>query len=147
MIGRVTITTAKGEIYFYSNCAYNYTKNDTAQVNFVYETDISKYNIVVGLNRDKLSLSINATHGFGIPGENTFNVMTLTGGGPVRNTTVEVEYLKFNFSSEEVFVDYGPDFADIVLPCSYTMFSQNPRTSVLKLSCKLNKDINTDIKE
>ncbi|MBQ8178742.1 MAG: hypothetical protein IJ033_06105 [Clostridia bacterium] len=106
-----------------------------------------KYNIIIGVNRDKLSLSINSTDALDGLNENTFNVMTLTRGGALRHTTVELEYIKFNFSSEDVFVYYGQDFADIVLPCSYATISQNPRSSVLKLSCKLNNNINTDLKE
>ncbi len=147
MDGRLTITTAKSEIYFFASCKYFYTKNDTAQINFVYESDLRKYNIIIGVNRDKLSLSINSTDALDGINENTFNVMTLSRSGVLRHTTVELEYLKFNFSSEDVFVDYGQDFAEIVLPCSYAAISQNPRSTVLKLSCKSNADINTYIKE
>lgn len=136
MKGKLTVTTAKNEIYFYTSCNYSYTKNDTAQINFVYESDFRKYNMIIGVNRDKLSLSVAADDGDGYS-ESTFNVMTLSNGNATRHTVVEVEYTKFSFTSENVFVDFGQDFADIVLPCSYASISQNPRTTVMKISCKI----------
>ncbi|MBQ4072164.1 MAG: hypothetical protein IJD50_00385 [Clostridia bacterium] len=139
MNGRLTITTAKNEIYFYSNCDYAYTKNDTAQINFVYESDFRKYNIVIGVNRDKLALNITS---FDVDEdtESTFNVLTFARGGSPRPTAVEFEYLKFNFIPEDVFVDYGNDFADIVLRCSYSTITQNPRSTVMKISVKIPKE-------
>lgn len=136
MDGRLTITTAKNEIYFYTNCNYAYTKSDTAQISFVYESDFRKYNIVIGVNRDKLALNITS---FDVDevAESTFNVLTFARGASPRNTTVEFEYLKFTFVPEDVFVDYGKDFADLVLRCSYSTLTQNPRSTVMKISVKI----------
>lgn len=136
MDGRLTITTAKNEIYFYTNCNYAYTKSDTAQISFVYESDFRKYNIVIGINRDKLALNITS---FDVDevAESTFNVLTFARGASPRNTTVEFEYLKFTFVPEDVFVDYGKDFADLVLRCSYSTLTQNPRSTVMKISVKI----------
>ena len=50
MNGRLKITTEKGEIYFYTICEYAYTKNHTAQIKFVYESDFRKYNMVVAVH-------------------------------------------------------------------------------------------------
>ncbi|MBR2481070.1 MAG: hypothetical protein IKB56_07195 [Clostridia bacterium] len=142
MDGRLTITTAKNEIYFYSGCDYTYTKSDTAQISFVYESDFRKYNIVIGVNRDKLALNITS---FDVDEatESTFNVLTFARGVAPRHTAVEFEYLKFNFTPEDIFVDYGKDFADLVLRCSYSTITQNPRSTVMKISVK----IPTQIKE
>ena len=136
MDGRLTITTAKNEIYFYTNCNYAYTKSDTAQISFVYESDFRKYNIVIGVNRDKFALNITS---FDVDevAESTFNVLTFARGASPRNTTVEFEYLKFTFVPEDVFVDYGKDFADLVLRCSYSTLTQNPRSTVMKISVKI----------
>ena len=136
MDGRLTITTAKNEIYFYTNCNYAYTKSDTAQISFVYESDFRKYNIVIGVNHDKLALNITS---FDVDevAESTFNVLTFARGASPRNTTVEFEYLKFTFVPEDVFVDYGKDFADLVLRCSYSTLTQNPRSTVMKISVKI----------
>lgn len=135
MNGRLTITTSKNEIYFYTTCEYNYTKSGTAQINFVYESDFRKYNIVLGLNKDKLSLSITTLDEG--EQESSFNVMGISHGGPIRHTTVELEYWKFNFSQEDVSVDYCADFANLVLPCSYVTLTKNPRTTIMKISCKI----------
>lgn len=135
MDGRLTLTTSNSEIYFFTVCDYEYTKNDTAQIKFVYESDFRKYNIIIGVNRDKISLSIT-TFDEG-QSDNTFNVMTLSRGSAIRHTTVELEYFKFNFTSEEVSIDYGADFATLVLPCSYVTFGQNPKTTVMKILCKI----------
>ncbi len=136
MDGRLTITTAKNEIYFYTNCNYAYTKSDTAQISFVYESDFRKYNIVIGVNHDKVALNITS---FDVDevAESTFNVLTFARGASPRNTTVEFEYLKFTFVPEDVFVDYGKDFADLVLRCSYSTLTQNPRSTVMKISVKI----------
>ena len=144
MNGQLTVTTSKNEIYFYTGCSYSYTKNDTAQINFVYESDFRKYNMIIGVNRDKLSLSVTAADADGYS-ESTFNVMTLAGGGATRHTAVEVEYLKFNFASEDVSVDFGQDFADIVLPCSYSVISQNPHTTIMRISCKKSAELKETI--
>ena len=136
MNGRLTITTAKNEIYFYSNCDYAYTKNDTAQINFVYESDFRKYNIVIGINRDKLALNITSFDADEAM-ESTFNVLTFARGAANRQSAVEFEYLKFTFIPEDAFVEYGKDFVDIVLRCSYATITQNPRSTVMKISVKI----------
>ena len=136
MDGRLTITTSGNEIYFHTICDYVCTKQRTAQIKFVYESDFRKYNIVIGVNRDKLALNITS---FDVDevAESTFNVLTFARGASPRNTTVEFEYLKFTFVPEDVFVDYGKDFADLVLRCSYSTLTQNPRSTVMKISVKI----------
>ena len=136
MNGRLKITTEKGEIYFYTICEYAYTKNHTAQIKFVYESDFRKYNMVVAVNKDKLALSISSTDESG-EAENTFNVMTLMDGVSARHTTVELEYFKFVFSPDNAFVNYGKDFAEIILSCSYSTLTQNPRATAMNISVKI----------
>lgn len=137
MNGQLLITTAKNEIYFYSTCNYAYNKNDTAQISFVYESDFRKYNIVIGVNRDKLALNITAID-VDEATDSTFNVLTFArGGGSSRRTAVEFEYFKFDFTSEDVFVDYGKDSVEIVLRCNYSTITQNPRSTVMKISVKI----------
>ena len=136
MDARLTVTTANGDLYFFTTCNYQYNKNDSAQISFVYEGDFRKYNIVIGVNHDKLALNITS---FDVDevAESTFNVLTFARGASPRNTTVEFEYLKFTFVPEDVFVDYGKDFADLVLRCSYSTLTQNPRSTVMKISVKI----------
>ncbi|MBO5774373.1 MAG: hypothetical protein J6R44_06025 [Clostridia bacterium] len=136
MNGKLKITTEKGEIYFYTTCEYAYTKNDTAQIKFVYESDFRKYYMVVAVNRDKLALNITSTDDSGAL-ENSFNVMTLMDGASSRHTTVEFEYFKFVFTPESAFVNYGKDFAEIMLNCSYSTLTQNPRATAMNISVKI----------
>lgn len=134
MDARLTVTTANGDLYFFTTCNYQYNKNDSAQISFVYEGDFRKYNMVIGLNRDKIAFTKTDVDPVGYA-ETSFNILTLGRGAGVKHAAVEVEYLKFNFSSDDVLIDYKEDFAHIVLPCNYQKVSQSPKPAVIKIIC------------
>lgn len=137
MNGRLKITTEKDEIYFYTICEYAYTKNDTAQIRFVYESDFRKYYMIVAVNRDKLALNIASTDDDNGAPENSFNVLTLMDGASSRHTTIEFEYFKLVFTPENAFVNYDKDFAEIRLNCSYSTLTQNPHATAMNISVRI----------
>lgn len=138
MDGRLTITTSENEIYFHTICDYVCTKQRTAQIKFVYESDFRKYNIVIGLNLDKLALHV-VSFADNEQSESIFKVLTLVHG--IRTTNIEFEYFTFDFTSEDFFVDYGSDFANISLKCKYSTITQNPHPTIMQISVKIPKKI------
>ncbi len=116
---QVTISTERNKIFFFTKCEYSYVGNDSAQIKFEYEGDFSKYNIVIGVNRNKLSLAIASIDEDGNK-EGLVQVLPFQGllePHNSLNTTVTFEYLKFAFMTDTAVVDYNENFAKIAISC------------------------------
>ncbi len=134
---KVTVSTDKNKIFFFTKCDYSYRNNESAQIKFEYQGDFSKYNIIIGVNHNKLSLALSSKDEDGNE-EHVVHVMPLNEESTgARKTTVTFEYLKFIFSPTGVVVDFNENFAKIALTCLYAKGErEEPKQTVLRIDCR-----------